>query len=249
MASNPNVVNPYGTQTVTWGQQPVQVYDKDTGTWRTDYNYTPTVTQALSPGSQALYEQGMDINKDLMNIAQAGTGRIAQTLGTPFTSDAATRQKMEDALYAKMTSRLDPMWQQRDQANEAALVNRGFNIGSTGYNLAKDQFGRERTDAYQQAILDSIIHAGGEQQRQLQTDLAIRQLPLNELNALRSGAQIATPQFQGFSGTSMQAGNLQQAAAAAGDWTTGLYNADASRYGSNMSTLGSLGAAALTAFK
>ena len=246
MASNPNITNPYGSQTVSWASTPVQTYDTETGTWRTDYNYTPTVTQSLSPESQALYDKGVAIDKRLMDMASTGAQRVEDTLATPYTGDAATRKKVEDALYAKMASRLDPMWAQRERAVETNLVNRGMNIGSTGYADVKDQIGRERTDAYQQAILDSIINAGSEQQRQLQTDLTIRQLPLNELNALRSGAQIATPQFQGFTGTSMNAGDIQGATTAAGNWATGLYNADAAQYGSNMSTLGSLGAAAIT---
>lgn len=64
--NNPNVVNPYGSQTITWnGDQ-------------------PTVTQAFSPDQQKLFDQGNRIDSGLNDLAEGGIGRVGQMMGTSF---------------------------------------------------------------------------------------------------------------------------------------------------------------------
>jgi len=68
----------------------------------------------------------------------------------------AARQQAIDAVYGQATSRLDPMWAQREDQTRARLANQGFSQNSTGYQDAMANQGRERTDAYNQAAYSSI---------------------------------------------------------------------------------------------
>lgn len=81
-------------------------------------------------------------------------------------ADDATRQRTEDALYQRATSRLDPEWNQRQTQLETQLVNAGHARGSAGWTQALDDFNRQRTDAYDTAR-SGAIGAGGEEQSRL----------------------------------------------------------------------------------
>lgn len=81
-------------------------------------------------------------------------------------ADDATRQRTEDALYQRATSRLDPEWNQRQTQLETQLVNAGHARGSAGWTQAMDDFNRQRTDAYDTAR-SGAIGAGGEEQSRL----------------------------------------------------------------------------------
>jgi hypothetical protein len=76
----------------------------------------------------------------------------------------AARKAMTDAVYGQATSRLDPMWQQREDQARARLANQGLTEGSTAYDTALANLGRDRNDAYNQAAYSSI--GAGEQAAQ-----------------------------------------------------------------------------------
>jgi hypothetical protein len=78
-------------------------------------------------------------------------------------------------------SRLDPMFDERSAALETDLMNRGIRPGSDAYASARSGFGRERTDAYNQLLLNGRGQA-----------LAEREVPLRELTMLLGGGN---PQF------------------------------------------------------
>lgn len=123
-----------------------------------------------------------------------------------------------------------------------AAQNQAFNqslAGGSFTNAAQNQ-------AFNQGLAGGNFTNAARGQ-QLAEDLSMRQLPLNELNALRTGTQLQNPTFPGFSGVNSQAGNIAGAVGQQGQWDTGLYNAKAGQYGQNMSTLGDLGSAAMMA--
>jgi hypothetical protein len=76
----------------------------------------------------------------------------------------AARKAMTDAVYGQATSRLDPMWQQREDQARVRLANQGLTEGSTAYDTALANLGRDRNDAYNQAAYSSI--GAGEQAAQ-----------------------------------------------------------------------------------
>lgn len=103
------------------------------------------------------------------------------TLGDMPAADDATRQRAEDALYTRATSRLDPEWSQRQRDLETQLVNAGHARGSAGWNQAMDDFNRQRTDAYDTARTSAITGGGEEQSRLFGLGLAGRQQGANEI--------------------------------------------------------------------
>lgn len=82
-------------------------------------------------------------------------------------------------------------------------------------------------------------------QNALQEGLTLRQLPLSEINALRTGAQPTIPQFQGYAGQNVAAAPILQATGAQEQANIARYNAQAAQSGGLMNGLFGLGGAAL----
>lgn len=85
---------------------------------------------------------------------------------------------------------LNPQWDRLAQQNETSLVNRGLRPGSQAYNDAQNEFLQSRSQAYNTANLNNFNAA-------LQSQLALRQTPLNEILALSGQGQIQQPNFVG----------------------------------------------------
>ena len=69
--SNPNIVSPYGNQTVTWDM--------------TDPNMPkPTITQTLTPDAQAALNAQQRVDRELAELGSQGIGTAKEILGTPF---------------------------------------------------------------------------------------------------------------------------------------------------------------------
>jgi hypothetical protein len=188
--NNPNVVNPYGTQTWTEGAG-----SED----------RPTLTQTFSPEQQALYEQSMQTKQQLGALggqgAQALQGVIGKQLdlsGAPAAPGDASSTR-NDVINAMMSRVNEDTANQREQRN-SDLIAAGIRPGTKAYDDAQNLISRQYNDARQQAILA----AGQEGQRDFSMDtqrrkdaiaeiLAGRQTPLNEINALMSGSQVSNP--------------------------------------------------------
>lgn len=165
---------PYGNQVYSnVGGNPDQ--------WRSDISLTPVGQQLLDYQNQTSLGLGQQATQAL--------GRVNESMGQPF--DYGSVQDVNDASYAAQTARLDPQWQQQQQAIESQLVNQGLRPGTEAYDNAMRTFNQGRNDAYTQARLAAINTAP----QTYQMASAIRNQPLNELNALRTGAQITNPQF------------------------------------------------------
>jgi len=215
--SNPNFSNPYGSRTVTYGVNgdPDQVIVKD----------------SLTPVGQKQFDTEQRINTALGGIAESGIGRIGNTLGTQFDmsqvqarpdlSNTLSRDQMTQSIIDRNQPQMD---RQRAQL-ENQLSNQGIYRGSEAYDNAMDDLGRQENDFR----LGAIQAGGAEQSRMyglesdarqndIQTQSYLRSLPLNELNALRTGSQVGIPQFQSFSGQNVAAPDIMGA-------TTNQYNA------------------------
>ena len=244
--NNPNVVNPYGTQ--TW-QEGATAEDR------------PTMTQTFSPEQQALYEQSMQTKGLLGGLGTQGAtalqGIIGNSLdlsGAPAAPGSAeqTRQGAYDAIMSRVN---EDTTGQRDQRN-SDLIAAGIRPGTKAYDDAQNQISRQYNDARQQAILAS----GQEGQRDFTMDtqrrkdaiaeiLAGRQTPLNEINALMSGSQVSNPfAVPGAAQNSNIApAPLFGAAQAQYGADMNQYNAGAAQNNAMMGGLFSLGGAALGA--
>lgn len=280
LMAHPNIYTPLGSQ--TWQQTGTQNIPGAEGnapvdipTYRQDINMTPQ--------GQGLYDQGVGLSQGLMGLGQGSLGQVRSGLMNPINTGALPgmvsgvsggqiqtglnssnfdRKHVEDALYGRAKSRLDPQWQQNEQRQAATLADQGIPLGSEAYTQASGNLSRAKNDAYANALNDAIAAGGAETSRAfgieqgagqfanqaqaqgfgqaqqggafqnqaraqaLQEALALRQQPLSEFNAIRTGAQPNMPQFQPTQYAGGVTGpNMTGAAGAQGQWDLGQYNA------------------------
>jgi hypothetical protein len=171
---------------------------------------------------------------------------VDQTLSNPF--DYGSVQDVQDAAYKSYTDRLDPQWGQRESALETKLANQGIARGSEAYTNAMRDFNNGRNDAYSQAQVSAI----NTMPQTMQLASALRNQPLNELNALRTGSQVTNPTFSNVPQQATTAGADMLGATTAGyNAQLGATNASNAASGNFMNGLmglgGSLGGAAMGA--
>jgi hypothetical protein len=174
-ADRPDQYNPFGS--VTWGQE--SMIDPATGKRVTKW----TQGQGLSPEMQKIFDQQMGAAGTQSELQTGAIERIqgemggapdwaqfGEGAGLEFSPDEL-RQRAEDAAYGRSASRLDPQFQQREQQMEVSLRNKGLRPGDEAYDTAMGNFGRERTDAYEQARMGAVgtgrAEAGQAYQQQL----------------------------------------------------------------------------------
>src|SRR5712692_8648763 len=103
---------------------------------------------------------------------QAFQGLGSQIAGQgPLDTGADARQKAEQAAYGSATSRLDPMFAQREQQERSMLSAQGLDPGSEAGRNEMFNFNRGRNDAYSQAQRYAVgqgLQAQHQQYSQLQ---------------------------------------------------------------------------------
>ena len=196
-------------------------------------------TTALTPMGQQRFDQEQRIIGDLGNVAEYGLGRVGDTFATPY--DVGNVDQLQDRAESAIMGRLQPMQDRARAAQDVRLSNQGIMQGSEAYRNAQDDLGRQENDAR----LAAITQAFGQRAPALQQDLALRNLPLNELNALRTGSQVTVPQFNGPTMQSIGAPDVIGATSAGYNAQLGQFNADQAGSNNMMSGLFSLGGAAL----
>lgn len=243
----------------------------------------------LSPEQQQILNNQSQQQIGMGNIANGYVNRIQNTLNQSFpgqglpdmqgkidySSLGQTPQSADDfsALADRTTnamySRLDPQFQKQESTLRTNLANQGIMPGSEAEKNAMNEFGQQKNDAYQQAVVAGQNQANtafnqslaGRQQgaselssnanfmnnaRQqgLNEQSYLRQLPINEYNALSSGQQVQAPQFQPSQGAGqMQAPNLAQMMQNQYQGQMGQYNANQAGQNNMMSGLFGLGSA------
>ena len=178
VASKANRVDqytPYGNITYNSG------VGGDQDRWRSDISLSPTGQQLLGYANNAALGLGEQTGQAL--------GRVDETLSKPF--DFLSASQLSDEAYKTHTDRLDPQWNQREQMERTRLANQGLTAGGEGYDDAMRTFEQGRNDAYSQARRDAFSLMP----QTFQLSSALRNQPLNELSALRTGSQVQNPTF------------------------------------------------------
>lgn len=136
-----------------------------------------------------------------------GSGAQVSYENLPGLTDASQlRKKIEDARYGSATSRLDPQWNDREEALKTELYNKGFKEGDEGFVNALRDFNFNRTDAYDTAMRGALTDAGSEVSRQAGVELANRgQLAGERTSAAQIGNQAAGIELQGQIASARQA--------------------------------------------
>lgn len=199
VANRANQYTPYGSLTWTRGAT-------DYDPWTQNVNLNATGQKLLDYNNAAQLGMG--------NLMQGATQRTADAFSNPF--DYSSVKDVEDAAYNAQTARLDPQWQHQGGMMDAKLANQGVAAGTEAYENAMRSFNQGKNDAYSQARLNAQQMAP----QTLQMSTAIRNQPLNELNALRTGSQVTNPTFQNYNQQATTQGADLMGATQAG------YNAD-----------------------
>lgn len=196
-------------------------------------------------------QQMMGSGFDTSKLPAAGTALDINGLpaaGSVYDPTQATNTATEAIL-----SRVNPELDRQYESLRGQLANQGIAQGSAAWNNAMGSFGQQRNDAVTQAGLQGI-NLGMQQQGQtygqqtqnrslaaalqgqqfgqantargnaLQEQAYLRSLPLNELNALRSGTQVQMPEFPGYA---------QQATTGGTDYTGAAQNTYQSQLGAS----------------
>jgi hypothetical protein len=242
--NNPNVNNPFGSQTVTWnGDQ-------------------PTITQRLTPEQQQLLDKETRAKQVIGDAGVNVAGQVKNSLSSPLNfaglpgAPQSAGQRREDVINSMMARVNTDTAGQRDARN-SELIAAGIRPGTRAYSAAMDQIDRQFNDARNNAIL-----AGGQEatrdfsmdnqsrQQAIAEMLTQRQTPLNEINALQSGAQINNPFAGGLGyqgGMNVGAAPVANAITSQGQAQQNIYNQNQAQQNANMQAgaglVGSLGSA------
>lgn len=241
--NNPNIISPYGTQTVTWK------------------GYRPTITQTFSPEQQAIYDQSNEVKLLLGGLGEQGATSLQGVVGKrvdfnnlppmPGSADE-TRQKVIDAMMSRVNEDTQVA---RDNKN-SDLIAAGIRPGTEAYDNQMRIIDRGYNDARNQAFLASGQEASrdfgldSDRRRQAITEmLSQRQVPLNEITALMSGSQVSNPfSMPGYAQNAQVApAPLFAAQNALAGYNTDIYNAKAAQAGNLQQGLFGLGGAGLQA--
>lgn len=155
---------------------------------------TPFGSVSWTHDANGNWTQNTNVAPGMQGAMSGMQGQLSNAWNIPLDTGAQARDRAEGAIYGRETSRLDPQFARREQAMNASLANQGLAPGSAAATATRDQFGRDRNDAYQQAQYGAITGGGAEASRQQAMDLQSRMAPLQGMAGLRSLLQM--PGFQ-----------------------------------------------------
>lgn len=152
----------------------------------------------LSPAQQQLLEQQNQTSLGLAGLQNKGLSYVQNMLDKPFDTSQLPAQMVNPGQTAQeaIMARLDPTFTRRQSQLETQLANQGIARGTEAFTAAQTDLDRARNDAYTQAALQGMGIGQQARQQALQEQAYLRNEPLNTLNAVRTGAQVTTPQFQ-----------------------------------------------------
>ena len=232
-ANRVNTYTPYGNLTY-------QQDSADPNKWSS--------TVSLSDSGQKLLNQQNKTSEGLGALQDSATSRVAGMLGSAAPT-AYDPNKSTNNASDLINARLLPQQQIDSAALDSQLANQGIMPGSQAYNQAKEQMGRTQNDAKQQAQLQGITLGQQQQAQTYAQEVANRNMPMNELNAIRTGSQVTNPNFQQSPQQATTAGaDLSGAAGQQNTYNMGLYNAQTAQGNSNTQGIVGLASAAAMAY-
>lgn len=188
-----------------------------------------TAKTSLDPAGQAAIGGARQMAGDrlsMFNTKYAGDG-------SDYSGD---RQRIEDELYKRYSSRLDPEYGERERAMLSRLEAQGITQGSEAYKRNMDDFNRDRRSAYDEARSSSILGGGAEQSRLFDMFSRQRGQEFGEVGSLFNLGQLGnTPQAIGHAGI----GSPDLMGAITGNYQAQL-GADAARQAGRAQLLGGL---------
>jgi hypothetical protein len=269
VANRNNIYTPYGSS--TWTQT-----GTDSATGAPEYQQNVTLSpeqQALYNSNTQGSQMMQDTANQLMGNVQSQLGQkvdtsslpgiqsnVSQSMGDPAIQNAINSQ------YKAQMGLMQPQFDQDKTALQAQLANQGITPGSEAYNNAMNNQARQQgvtmsqaaNNATQQGMqyqnqmfgqnLSNANLQNSANNQQLQQMLALRNQPLNELSALRTGSQVQMPSVQATPTTNMAGTDTMGAQQMAYNGQMNAYNSDTASQNSTNSGLFSVGSMAIMAY-
>lgn len=230
----------------------------------------------LSPGEQQAYDQQNRVYNSALQTAGDQIGRVNTALGQGlnteglpdlqgFDANNFDRARYEDAVYQAQTRQLDPRWAKAESSQDAKLAAQGLGANSEATRNLRQDFSRDRNDAYSQAANNAIQAGGAEQSRAIQQQLAgstfnnqartqglqerayVQNQPLQQLQALLGTGQVSTPTGVQYTPTGVGQTDVLGANALSLNQQNQNYQARLSQQGGLLGGLFSLGSSYLGA--
>ena len=235
---------------------------------------TQLINQGLRPGSEAynnainllgqqendqrtqavLQGLGLDMSANAQGYNQAlSTGQFSNLAQAQNFGQGLAGQSLTNQAQAQNFGQGNIQQQLYNQAQ-----GQNFGQGVTAQNVANQAAGQNYTQNYntiaqnnaaqQQLYAQNLQKAAFEnaaRQQSLQNEISERQMPLNEINALRSGTQIVNPQFTPYTGANAAAAPIAQTMQNAYAGQMNAYNQDVASANADQKALFDLGSAAL----
>lgn len=216
-----NQLTPYGTL----------VYEQ-IGTWD-DGTPRYQATTKLDPAQQRLLDTTTGAKQNLADTAKMLSGGLGDILGQPL--DWSSQQKYLNDLTAQ---NLDPLWARKRDQQYQDLADRGVGMNSTAFTNAFQDFDRAQSMSYNDANLNNFSTA-------LSSALAMRNQPINEINAIMSGAQVQNPTFASTPQTGVAGTDIAGLVSQNYGQQVNAYNQQQQNLGGLFGTIGNVTAAAL----
>ena len=157
--------------------------------------------QTLTPQAQATLDKQMALSDKYADTANAGFDKVQGLLSNPELDMSQLPQRainVGQTAQDAIMSRLRPQLDQQDEALRTRLANQGITLGSDAYGKEMTAQGQRGNDLQLQAALQGINLDQANRASALQEQAYVQDRPLNLVNALRSGAQVQSPQFQNY---------------------------------------------------
>ena len=214
-------------------------------------NPTYTATQNLSPSQQAIYDRQSGLTKDILGAAQGGMGNVYNSLlqgGVDQSKLAQTGINPGETYSDAIMRRLQPQIQQEKGQFDAQMANQGIAPGTEAYQNAKRTFDQTQNDKLNSAIVGGFqtgLAANQQGFNQAQSNL---NMPINMVNALRTGSNITNPTYAN-SANMANVGGVDYSGAGQNQYTANMnkYNADMANSGGFLSGIMDIGKTAMGA--
>lgn len=160
-----------------------------------------TSTTDYGPEAQAAIDKQLTLSNKYADLATTGLDKAWESLSDPtldMSGIPARAMNVGQTAQDAIMSRLNPKFDQQEEALRQRMANQGITLGSEAYGNEQRQFQQGRNDAYLQAALQGINLDQQNRASALQEQAYSQDRPLNLINALRTGSQVQNPQFGNF---------------------------------------------------
>lgn len=218
---------------------------------KSQFGYDPDVWTSkveLTPAQQQLLDQQNQVSLGLSGLSNTGLDYVKNMLSQPFDTSKLPAEQINAGQTAQeaIMSRLNPQFQQSEDALRNRLANQGIPVGSEAWNNEMRAFGQSKNDAYTQAALQGMNIGQQARQQALQEQAYLRNEPLNTLNAVRTGSQVTNPTFSNVPQQATTQGP-DLLGAAQGQYNAALGASNYEQAQSNATTQGAMGLASIAA--